>query len=87
MILGIDFIRMFDIETRREQTGEPRSSAVPMVLDISSGKWNGRIRIFAECAGICAVDPREREKLNNLVETILGAEEVGKELPPYSSTK
>ena len=76
MILGMDFIRMFDIESRREQT-EWRVRKLRRSNGALHKFWqtgNERLGIFAECTGICAVEPEDREKLNELVDTILGAE-------------
>ena len=76
IILSMDFIKLFDIETRREQT-EWRVGE----LRLQNGTWQRfcrtgreRVNVFAECAGICELEPGERKILDQLVETILGAE-------------
>ena len=69
IILGIDLNKLFDTETRRKQTewrvGEFR---------LRSGTWQRicqtgreRVNVFAGCDGI---EPAERQRLNQLVETI-----------------
>ena len=76
IILGMDFVKHFDIETRREQT-EWRVGE----LRLQNGTWQRfcrtgkeRANVFAEFAGICALQPEERKRLDQLVETILGSE-------------
>ena len=74
MILGMDFCRTFDCDTRlgrglwRVREGEWRPFA--------SGDDAGGAVIYAECAGISELDDSERRKFERVVEEFLGQQAV-----------
>ena len=73
IILGMDFMKKWDIEVKNKMTQWRVGESI-----LQDGFWhnfnnenNQRTNIYGECAGICELNCTEKEMLNEVVENVL----------------